>query len=235
MVPYSFTQWSGNTLISYYLGKILTMIGMTDKQDMQRINLGIAAWSLICGTVVALLVRRFRRRVMYLTCTISLMCVYIAWTVSMERAMHAVENDYTNNSASIATIFFIYAYSPAYNIGYNALTYTYLVELWPFALRSRGITFFQLFGRLAGFFTTFVNPIGMDNEGWRYLIFYCVWLGQYPSIPITSLKGLWLTFQLQLSRSSSSISSSPRPPVVPWRSLLSVCSLPALARGHFPY
>ncbi|CRK39581.1 hypothetical protein BN1723_015527 [Verticillium longisporum] len=33
-----------------------------------------------------------------------------------------------------------------------------------------------LFGRLAGFFTTFVNPIGMDNAGWKYLIFYCCWL-----------------------------------------------------------
>ncbi|KAL2761099.1 hypothetical protein ACRALDRAFT_2096446 [Sodiomyces alcalophilus JCM 7366] len=171
-----FTQWSGNTLISYYLGEILGMIGMTNTQDMQRINLGIACWSLICGFTVAMLVRRFRRRVMYMTCTIALMTVYIAWTVSMERAMHAVENDYTNKGASIATIFWIFAYSPAYNIGFNALTYTYLVELWPYALRSRGISFFQLFGRLANFFTTFVNPIGLNNSGWRYLIFYCCWL-----------------------------------------------------------
>ncbi|KAM0277047.1 hypothetical protein ACHAQH_006117 [Verticillium albo-atrum] len=171
-----FTQWSGNTLISYYLGTILEKIGWTDTQDMQRVNLGIAGWSLICGTTVALLVRRFRRRVMYMTCVISLLCVYIAWTVSMERAIHANENNYSNNAASTATLFWIFAYSPAYNIGYNALTYTYLVELWPYALRSRGIAFFQLFGRLASFFTTFVNPIGMDNASWKYLIFYCCWL-----------------------------------------------------------
>ncbi|ROT41878.1 general substrate transporter [Sodiomyces alkalinus F11] len=171
-----FTQWSGNTLISYYLGNILRMIGMTNSQDIHRINLSIACWSLICGFTVAMLVRRFRRRVMYMTCTISLFTVYVAWTVSMERAMHAVENDYVNQGASIATIFWIFAYSPAYNMGYNALTYTYLVELWPYALRSRGISFFQLFGRIANFFTTFVNPIGLDNSGWRYLIFYCCWL-----------------------------------------------------------
>ncbi|KAG7110599.1 High-affinity glucose transporter like protein [Verticillium longisporum] len=154
----------------------LEKIGWTNTQDMQKVNLGIAGWSLICGTTVALLVRRFRRRVMYMTCVLSLLCVYIAWTVSMERAMHANENNYINNAASTATLFWIFAYSPAYNIGYNALTYTYLVELWPYALRSRGIAFFQLFGRLAGFFTTFVNPIGMDNAGWKYLIFYCCWL-----------------------------------------------------------
>lgn len=50
--------------------------------------------------------------------------VYISWTISMERSVHAVENDYNNESASIATIFWIFMYAPAYNIGYNALTYS---------------------------------------------------------------------------------------------------------------
>ena len=51
-----------------------------------------------------------------------------------------------------------------------------MVEVWPYAERSRGIAVFQLFGRLAGFFTTFVNPIGINDVGWRYLISYCCWL-----------------------------------------------------------
>ena len=51
-----------------------------------------------------------------------------------------------------------------------------MVEVWPYAERSRGIAYFQLFGRLAGFFTTFVNPIGLDSVGWKYLISYCCWL-----------------------------------------------------------
>jgi MFS family permease len=59
---------------------------------------------------------------------------------------------------------------------YNALTYTYLVELWPFAERSRGIAYFQLWGRLSTFFTTFINPIAMADIGWKWLIFYCCWL-----------------------------------------------------------
>ncbi|KAF9881638.1 MFS sugar transporter [Colletotrichum karsti] len=171
-----FTQWSGNTLISYYLGDLLGMIGMNNSLTKQKINVGIACWSLVCGVTVALLVRKFRRRVMYLACTISLLLCYISWTISMERAVHAKSNGYDNESASIATIFFIFMYSPCYNIGYNALTYTYLVELWPYALRSRGISFFQLFGRMAGFFTTFVNPIGIKNASWKYLISYCCWL-----------------------------------------------------------
>ncbi|KAI1407885.1 general substrate transporter [Hypoxylon sp. FL1857] len=171
-----FTQWSGNTLISYYLGDLLAMIGKNDSIFKQQINVASACWQLVCGTFVAFLVTKFKRRQMYLVCTISLLCVYIAWTVSMERAITGKESGHPNNAANVATIFWIFAYSPCYNIGYNALTYTYLVELWPYAERSRGIAFFQLFGRLAGFFTTFVNPIGLATVSWRYLISYCCFL-----------------------------------------------------------
>lgn len=51
-----------------------------------------------------------------------------------------------------------------------------MVEVWPYTERSRGIAVFQLFGRLAGFFTTFVNPIGLRNISWKWLIVYCCWL-----------------------------------------------------------
>ena len=88
------------------------MIGLADRDGEsevpQYINMGVAVWSLICGFTVAMLVRRFRRRVMYMTCTISLLCVYIAWTISMERAMHADENGYENTGAAISTVFWIY-------------------------------------------------------------------------------------------------------------------------------
>lgn len=50
----------------------------------------------------------------------------------------------------------------------------YMVELFPYAERSRGISVEQAFVRSAGFFTTFVNPIGMDGAGWKYLIMYIV-------------------------------------------------------------
>lgn len=48
----------------------------------------------------------------------------------------------------------------------------YMVELFPYAERSRGISIEQLFVRGAAFFTTFINPIGMDGAGWKYLIMY---------------------------------------------------------------
>ena len=63
-----------------------------------------------------------------------------------------------------------------YNIGWNALTYTYLIEIFPFQQRAQGIAVEQLAVRFAGFFNNFLNPIALDAIGWKYYIVYCVWI-----------------------------------------------------------
>jgi hypothetical protein len=50
------------------------------------------------------------------------------------------------------------------------------VELWPYTHRSRGIGVQQIFGKLAGFFSTNVNSIALDAIRWRYLAIYCGWI-----------------------------------------------------------
>ncbi|KAF3902761.1 hypothetical protein AA313_de0203752 [Arthrobotrys entomopaga] len=111
-----FTQWSGNTLISYYLVQILNQAGITNKGTQARINLGQTCWQLVNGTIIALTIP-------------------------------------------------------------SSFLQSFLVELWPFHIRSNGIAFFQVFGRLAGFFNQFVNPIALSAISWKYYITYCVWLG----------------------------------------------------------
>ncbi|OJD36585.1 mfs sugar transporter [Diplodia corticola] len=166
-----FTQWSGNTLISYYLDDLLTLMGFRDPQFKGKLNVGLTCWQFVNGMAAAVVVKRFRRRAMYMACTLSLLCVYVGWTVSMERFLST-----SSVGAARLTIFFIFLYSPAYNIGYNALTYTYLVELFPYAQRASGLSVFQFWGRGAGFFTTFVNPIGLEEIKWRWLLVYCCWI-----------------------------------------------------------
>ena len=52
----------------------------------------------------------------------------------------------------------------------------YLVELFPFAERARGIGLEQIFGKIGGFFSTFVNPIALDAIDWKYMAIYCGWI-----------------------------------------------------------
>jgi hypothetical protein len=114
-----FTQLSGNVVISYFLGDVLKLIGYTDPSFQAKYNLGNQCWSLICGVSAALVVMRFRRRTMYLTGIISILAVYVAWTICT--AVFIIDR---SEVAAKLSLFWIYAYSPAYNLCFNALTYS---------------------------------------------------------------------------------------------------------------
>lgn len=165
------TQWSGNGLLSYFLVRILENVGIKDNRTKNIINLASSCWGLLNATILALTVSRFKRRRMYLICTMAMTAIFTGWTIAS--AKFAMTNSQASSRAVIA---FIFLYSPAYNIGYNALTYTFLVELFPFRVRAKGIAIFQWFSRMTGFFNQFVNPIGIKNAGWKYYIMYCAFL-----------------------------------------------------------
>ncbi|KAI9574344.1 general substrate transporter [Boletus coccyginus] len=166
-----FTRWSGNGLISYFLSPILANIGIHNDRMKNTINFAMGGWALFTSTFLALTVPRFPRRRMYLTCTISLLVVFIAWTVAS--AEYARTHSVISSHVVLALIF---VYTPAYSIGFSSLTYTFLVELFPFHARAKGITIFQWWARNAEFITQFVDPIGIEAAGWKYYIIYCVWI-----------------------------------------------------------
>jgi Na+/melibiose symporter-like transporter len=119
-----FAQWSGSTLLSYYLGDLLQIIGRDSSHFKQTINVTLSCWSLVCSFTASMFVRRFKRRHMYLACTASLLVVFTGYTISMERAITARESGQINNAAGTASIFFIYAYAPCYCLALNTLTYS---------------------------------------------------------------------------------------------------------------
>jgi len=171
-----FTQLSGNTLLSYYSGVLFGMMGYTEGSVKVRINVANACWGLINATIIALIVTRFKRRHMYMLSATCMCLVFVAMTISLERMQVAIDAGGTNSAAGISGLFWYFAFSPCYNIGNNALTYTYLVELWPYSHRSRGIGVQQIFGKLAGFFSTNVNSIALNAITWKYLAIYCGWI-----------------------------------------------------------
>ncbi|EPE31360.1 MFS general substrate transporter [Glarea lozoyensis ATCC 20868] len=171
-----FTQMSGNTLLSYYQNLLYIMMGYTSTYAKTRINLANACWSFATALIAAYVVSRFRRRVMFMLSSGSMLTVFVCITISFERLRAAKDGGYTNKAAGIAALFFYFAYSPCYNIGNNALTYTYLIELFPYAQRTRGIGIEQVFGKIGGFFSQNVNPIALTAIDWKYFAVYSGWI-----------------------------------------------------------
>ncbi|CRJ80067.1 hypothetical protein BN1708_000154 [Verticillium longisporum] len=171
-----FTQMSGNTLLSYYANLLFDMMGFTSTYAKSRINIANQCWGFMNSTIIALIITRFRRRWMYMISATGMLLVFISMTISFERLRYAKDNGFKNQPAQYAALFFYFAYSPCYNMGNNALTYTYLVELWPYAQRTMGIGVQQIFGKAGGFFSTNVNPLALTELDWKYFAIYCAWI-----------------------------------------------------------
>lgn len=165
------TQWSGNGLISYYLAPILTNVGINDALTKQAINLGITLWGAVTAFTIAFFSTKFPRRRVYLLCTCLILTVFVLWTAFSARFAQTGSRVW---SGLVVTLIFLY--QPCYNLAFNALSYAYLPELFPYRLRTRGASVFQWFSRAALFLNTFVNPIGMQQAGWKYLTSYCVFI-----------------------------------------------------------
>lgn len=119
-----FTQLSGNTLISYYSNYLFDMMGFTSEFAKTRINVANACWGLINGTIIALIVTRFRRRLMFMLSAGSMCLVFTAFTISLWALQKAQDEGVQNKQANVSGLFFYFAFSAAYNIGNNALTYS---------------------------------------------------------------------------------------------------------------
>jgi len=166
-----FSQWSGNGLISYYLFKVLDNIGITDSKTQLLINGGLSIFSWILANSGAFITDRLKRRPQFLASTIAMTICFAALT--------ACTGVYTNTgapAAGIAVIVFIFLYSAAYSLAWTPLTVLYPTEIMPYHIRAKGLAVSSLAVNLALFFNSYVNPIGMDNLGYKYYFVYIAWL-----------------------------------------------------------
>ncbi|KAB5540573.1 MFS transporter [Coniochaeta sp. 2T2.1] len=165
-----FSQWSGNGLVSYYLAKVLLTVNIRDKRTQNIINLALTCWNLITGCTGAFLTKVLKRRTQYLIAFVGMTCVFAVWTgVSADFAQTG------SSSAASAVVAMIFIYYMFYTI-MHPLTYSFICEVFPFGLRSKGVGLTQVFSRAGSAFNQFVNPIGLGNIGWKFYIVYVVWL-----------------------------------------------------------
>jgi len=166
-----FSQWSGNGLVSYYLNKVLTSIGITDPTIQLLINGILQIWNLAWALTASSLVERLGRRLMFMVSTGGMLLFFTLQTICTAR----FEID-GNQSAAHAVIAFIFLYYAAYDIAFTPLIVTYTLEILPYNLRAKGFNIFNFTISLALIFNQYVNPIALGHIAWKYYIVYCCWI-----------------------------------------------------------
>ncbi|KAH6723180.1 general substrate transporter [Leptodontidium sp. MPI-SDFR-AT-0119] len=165
----TFSQWSGNGLISYYLARILDSIGITNKGTQALINGILSIWNFGIALTSAFLTERIGRRPLFRISTIGMLIIFTVWTICS--ALFAQTGA---NSAAIAVLVFIFIFQFFYCIAFSPLPVAYSVEILSYSVRAKGMATYVFSTKVAVFVNQYVNPIGLQKAGWRYYIVYVV-------------------------------------------------------------
>jgi MFS family permease len=107
------------------------------------------------------------RRTLFLLSTCIMLVSYIIITGLSATFAHSHVS-----SVGTAVIPFLFLYYGGYDIAFTPLVMAYPAEIWPFALRAKGVALTSVSTYLALLFNQFVNPIALDSIAWKYYIIY---------------------------------------------------------------
>ncbi|KAG9195800.1 hypothetical protein G6011_00921 [Alternaria panax] len=164
-----FSQWCGNGVVSYYLAIVLRTVGITSVTHQTLIAGLLQVWNLFFAVGAALSVDRVGRRPLFLASAGIMLVAYIL--VTALSGAFAVSG---SPSTGISVIPFLFIFFAGYDIALTPFLTAYPCEIWPYRLRSHGLTVTWITVVVANFFNTFVNPIALEAIGWKYYFIFIV-------------------------------------------------------------
>lgn len=163
------SQWSGNAVVSYYFTLVLDTIGITSSSMQTMINGFLQIFNLVFATLAALMVDFLGRRFLFLWSGIGMLVSYIIWTI-----FSAIFEQTKSVAAGRTVVGFIFIFFFHYDIAYTPLLLAYPTEIFPYSMRSKGVTICLVMVNASLIISAFCNSIALDKIGWRYYIVFCV-------------------------------------------------------------
>lgn len=202
-------QWSGTNLVSFYLAMVLRSIGITNPETQNLINGLLQISNFLVAVIASCLVDRLGRRFLFLLSCTGMMMSFIIWAILSAR--HEIGN-LENKGLGIGVVAMVFIFLAFYNIAFMPLPVTYMVEVLPYTLRTKGISVFNFAQFGSSIFNGFVNPIALDAIKWRYYIVFCCALALWTAI-------IYFTFPethgLSLEKVSAVFDGDPRKKIIP--------------------
>ncbi|THC93503.1 hypothetical protein EYZ11_007027 [Aspergillus tanneri] len=166
-----FSQSSGNLLVSNYLTQILKDTGLKTQLEITLVNGMVTLWQYIVALMVTSLIGRFKRRFFFVTRSAGVLVTFIAWTIASQQ--YIKHGSLRAGRVLLACIFIFQGF---YTLAWTNLIVTYPLEIVTYQMRAKTWAFVLLTIQVASIFGGYINPIGLANLGWRFYIYYCVWV-----------------------------------------------------------
>ncbi|KAL1407899.1 hypothetical protein Q8F55_007335 [Vanrija albida] len=160
-------QWCGNGVIGYYFVPVLKSVGITSASQQLLLNSGMNIWNLFLAGGAALTIERFGRRPLFLASTTGMLISMVVIT-----GCSAAFSKTGNSSAGIAVVAFLFLFNGSYDIAMTPMNVAYNVEIFPFAIRSKGMGVWQVTQAVFIIYNSYVNPIALSKiHYWYYLVY----------------------------------------------------------------
>ncbi|KAG8427385.1 hypothetical protein J3459_006725 [Metarhizium acridum] len=166
-----FSQSSGNLLVSNYLTQILKDTGVKADKHITLVNGMVTLWQYIVALTVTAIIDKFKRRTFFLVGSGGVVVTFVVWTIA---AQHYLEKD--SLAAGRVVLACIFIFQAFYTFAWTNLVVTYPLEVVTYQMRAKTWAFVLLTIQVASIFGGYVNPIGLENIGWKFYIYYCVWV-----------------------------------------------------------
>lgn len=164
------SQTIGGGFTANYLPLILDQIGLTSSRDKTLINACLNIFNWACAFIGAFIIPKIGRRTIFLFSAGGINIAFILWTAMTARYTATGDVSY-----GIAVLVMIVINNFFVSICWIALVIAYPIEM--VTTKQRGVYFaITMFAiNITAFVTSYVNPVGISNVGWRYYISFCVW------------------------------------------------------------
>jgi MFS family permease len=163
-------QWSGNTVLSYYLGLVLKAIGITDPTEQSLINGGLQIFNMLAAMGIgAGLVDRLGRKTLFLWSAAGMCLSYVVWTI-----LNSLFTATQSKAVGLAVIPMLFVFNFHYAIALTPLLYAYPTEIFPYELRGFGVALTLIGANTTLIIGQLANPVAMAALGWKFYIFFVV-------------------------------------------------------------
>ncbi|KAK4688187.1 hypothetical protein P7C73_g1921, partial [Tremellales sp. Uapishka_1] len=166
-----FSNWNGQAIVTYYLPRVLTLVGIVSPTQQTGINGGLQIMNYITSVVGASLAESVGRRKLWLSSFGIMLVANVVLTATSATYAKA-----PTAGVGGGVIFAVFLYDLGYNVACNPLLYAYETEIMPFALRAKGLAWSVTFGQLQAIIFQYCNPIGLAALKWKYYLVFTAFL-----------------------------------------------------------
>ncbi|GAA5835807.1 hypothetical protein JCM3766R1_005853 [Sporobolomyces carnicolor] len=158
---------SGQAIITFYYTSILSLVGITQTQQVVGINGGLQIFNWICSLYGTYLVPRVPRRKLLMSAWVGVLFSNV-WVV-VASARYA---EHHTKAAGIATVVGVWFYDGFFNLVCGPLFFSMTAEVLSFNIRAKGMMANALLVKALSIANSYMNPVALSAIGWRYYLVY---------------------------------------------------------------